>query len=153
MSKTLAACVVGVGIVAAGLGPLDVHAGPQGAPPAGELLPAPAVSPQTQTPVSSGASSGESVRPVLNRYCVGCHNERLRTAGLALDTMDAARVGDHPDAWEKVVRKLRTGAMPPVGRRRPDAATYATVASALENGPRPRCRGRLPIRAAPPSTD
>ena len=133
MSKTLAACVVGVGIVAAGLGPLDVHAGPQGAPPAGELLPAPAVSPQTQTPVSSGASSGESVRPVLNRYCVGCHNERLRTAGLALDTMDAARVGDHPDAWEKVVRKLRTGAMPPVGRRRPDAATYATVASALEN--------------------
>ena len=133
MSKTLAACVVGVGIVAAGLGPLDVHAGPQGAPPAGELLPAPAVSPQTQTPVSSAASSGESVRPVLNRYCVGCHNERLRTAGLALDTMDAARVGDHPDAWEKVVRKLRTGAMPPVGRRRPDAATYATVASALEN--------------------
>ena len=133
MSKTLAACVVGVGIVAAGLGPLDVHAGPQGAPPAGELLPAPAVSPQTQTPVSSEASSGESVRPVLNRYCVGCHNERLRTAGLALDTMDAARVGDHPDAWEKVVRKLRTGAMPPAGRRRPDAATYATVASALEN--------------------
>ena len=133
MSKTLAACVVGVGIVAAGLGPLDVHAGPQGAPPAGELLPAPAVSPQTQTPVSSEASSGESVRPVLNRYCVGCHNERLRTAGLALDTMDAARVGDHPDVWEKVVRKLRTGAMPPVGRRQPDAATYATVASALEN--------------------
>ena len=133
MSKTLAACVVGVGIVAAGLGPLDVHAGPQGAPPAGEPLPAPAVSPQTQTPVSSAASSGESVRPVLNRYCVGCHNERLRTAGLALDTMDAARVGDHPDAWEKVVRKLRTGAMPPAGRRRPDAATYATVASALEN--------------------
>ena len=133
MSKTLAACVVGVGIVAAGLGPLDVHAGPQGAPPAGELLPAPAVSPQTQTPVSSGASSGESVRPVLNRYCVGCHNERLRTAGLALDTMDAARVGDHPDAWEKVVRKLRTGAMPPAGRRRPDPATYESVASALEN--------------------
>ena len=132
MSKTLAACVVGVGIVAAGLGPLDVHAGPQGAPPAGELLPAPAVSPQTQTPVSSGASSGESVRPVLNRYCVGCHNERLRTAGLALDEMDPARVGDHAATWEKVVRKLRTGAMPPVGRRRPDAATYATVASALE---------------------
>ena len=136
MSKTLAACVVGVGIVAAGLGPLDVHAGPQGAPPAGEPLPAPtpvAFPSQERSSVSEGVSSGGSVRPVLNRYCVGCHNERLRTAGLALDTMDAARVGDHPDAWEKVVRKLRTGAMPPAGRRRPDPATYESVASALEN--------------------
>ena len=110
MSKTLAACVVGVGIVAAG----------------------PAAS-QEQSSVSEEASSGASVRPVLNRFCVGCHNERLRTAGLALDAMDPARVGDHPAAWEKVVRKLRTGSMPPAGRRRPAAATYETVAATLEN--------------------
>ena len=116
MSKTLAACVVGLGITTAGLGLLDVHA-------AGA---------QVQSSSLALATGAEPVRAVLNRYCVGCHNERLRTAGLALDTMDPARVGDHPDAWEKVVRKLRTGAMPPVGRPRPDAATYATVASALE---------------------
>ena len=117
MSKTLAACVVGLGITVAGIGPLYAYATGSGVTPGQSLSPppAPAVSPQTQTPVSSAASSGESVRPVLNRYCVGCHNERLRTAGLALDTMDAARVGDHPDAWEEVVRKLRTGAMPPAG--------------------------------------
>ena len=116
MSKTLAACIVGLGVTAAGLGLLDVHA-------AGA---------QAQSPSHALATGAEPVRAVLNRYCVGCHNERLRTAGLALDEMDPARVGDHAATWEKVVRKLRTGAMPPVGRRRPDAATYATVASALE---------------------
>ena len=138
MSKTLAACVVGLGIAAAGPGLLGVHAaGLHGASPGGENYSppaAPAATAQTQPPSgANGLSSGDSVRPVLNRYCVGCHNERLRTAGLALDTLDPARVGDHPDAWEKVVRKLRTGAMPPAGRRRPDAAAYDTVASALEN--------------------
>ena len=74
----------------------------------------------------------ESVRAVLDRYCIACHNERLQTAGLALDTMDPARVGDHAAAWEQVVRKLRTGAMPPVGRPRPDPAAYVAVASTLE---------------------
>ena len=73
-----------------------------------------------------------SVRAVLDRYCVTCHNQRLRTADLALDTMDPARVGDHPAAWEQVVRKLRTGAMPPAGRPRPEPAAYAAVASTLE---------------------
>ena len=132
MSKILAACVVGLGIAVGVPGPLDLSAaGPPGAPPPGEST-APAIAAQAPSSVS-GARAGESVRPVLNRYCVGCHNERLRTAGLALDTMDPARVGDHPAAWEKVVRKLRTGSMPPAGRRRPDAATYETVASALEN--------------------
>ena len=137
MSKTLAACIVGVGIVAATPGLLDLHAaGPYGGTRPGEPLSplaAPAIESPIQSSASNEASTGESVRPVLNRYCVGCHNERLRTAGLALDEMDPARVGDHPDAWEKVVLKLRTGAMPPAGRRRPDAATYETVASALEN--------------------
>ena len=136
MSKTWAACVVGLGVTVGGLGLLEVHAaGPRGALPSGETAPPPAepaVASRTQSSVS-GTSTAEVVSPVLNRYCVGCHNERLRTAGLALDTMDPARVGDHPDGWEKVVRKLRTGAMPPAGRRRPDAATYETVASALEN--------------------
>ena len=56
----------------------------------------------------------------------------MRTAGLALDTLDAARPGDHPDAWERVVEKLRAGSMPPPGRPRPDAATYHTVAGWLE---------------------
>ena len=57
------------------------------------------------------AQPGQEASPsaLLNRYCVACHNSRLRTAGLALDTMDPTRVGDDPAAWEKVVQKLRDG--------------------------------------------
>ena len=69
---------------------------------------------------------------VLNRYCAGCHNERVGTAGLAFETLDVADPGAHPETWEKVVRKLRTGTMPPGGRPRPDAETYAAVAGWLE---------------------
>ena len=87
---------------------------------------------------------------VLDKYCVTCHNSRLKTAGLLLDTLDPARVGDHAEQWEKVVTKLRTGEMPPPGRPRPDAETYRAVASALEGAldaaaaanPHP---GRVPV--------
>ena len=68
----------------------------------------------------------------LRRYCVGCHNERLRTANLLLDRVDIGNVARDPDVWEKVVRKLRTGLMPPDGRPRPDAATYASLVAHLE---------------------
>ena len=71
-------------------------------------------------------------REVLQRYCFACHNARTRTAGLALDTFDMARAGDHAEVWEAVVRKLRTGAMPPAGRPRPDRATYDAVVAWLE---------------------
>src|SRR5689334_10287873 len=59
-------------------------------------------------------------RAILDKYCVGCHNQKLRTAGLTLDTMDTAAVGAHADVWEKVARKLGAGAMPPAGLPRPD---------------------------------
>ena len=70
--------------------------------------------------------------PVLQQYCVGCHNARTRTADLALDNIDMNDIAAHPEIWEKVVRKLRTGAMPPAGMPRPDTATYESVASGLE---------------------
>jgi len=81
----------------------------------------------------SGAIPGpSSPRAVLNRYCVSCHNEKLRTAELMLDKMDVANVSAGVETWEKVVRKLRSRAMPPAGRLRPDEATYEAVASQLE---------------------
>ena len=82
--------------------------------------------------------AGESPAPhrtlgtLLERYCFTCHNERLRTAGLVLSEMDLARVGDDAERWERVVRKLRAGAMPPAGRPRPDAAAYAALTAWLE---------------------
>jgi mono/diheme cytochrome c family protein len=71
-------------------------------------------------------------RAVFDKYCITCHNQRLKTGGLALDALDLAQVSAHTEQWEKVVRKIRTGAMPPVGRPRPDKALSASVASWLE---------------------
>jgi hypothetical protein len=71
-------------------------------------------------------------RATLDRYCVGCHNDRIKTAGLALDTLDVAHAGENAEAWEKVVRKLRGRMMPPLGRPRPDEATYNSLAAYLE---------------------
>ena len=69
---------------------------------------------------------------LLNQYCITCHNERLKTAGLLLDTFDLEHVGKDAAAWEKVVRKIRTGMMPPSGARRPERAALDTFAGDLE---------------------
>ena len=83
--------------------------------------------------VAAGQPSGAShERELLDRYCVSCHNDTRRTAGLALDTMDVASVGEHAEAWEKVVTKLRAGMMPPAGRPRPDPESYVSLTSYLE---------------------
>ncbi|MDX1984169.1 MAG: DUF1592 domain-containing protein [Bryobacteraceae bacterium] len=71
--------------------------------------------------------------PVLKQYCTGCHNTKSRTAGLALDELNPAEVGRHPEAWEKVVRRLRARYMPPAGLPRPDEATYRNVVASLES--------------------
>jgi mono/diheme cytochrome c family protein len=71
-------------------------------------------------------------RAVINQYCTGCHNSKLKTASLELDTLDISQPGEHAEQWEKVARKLRTAEMPPPGLPRPDAATYHTVARQLE---------------------
>ncbi len=68
----------------------------------------------------------------LDRYCVACHNERLRTAGLVLEGRDVGHVAGDAETWEKVARKLRSGAMPPPERRRPDAATLDAFVGWLE---------------------
>jgi hypothetical protein len=80
----------------------------------------------------SAPESAPALRVVLDQYCVACHNERLRTAGLALDTVDATHPEADPELWERVIAKLRAGSMPPPSRPRPDAATYAVVAGRLE---------------------
>jgi mono/diheme cytochrome c family protein len=69
---------------------------------------------------------------VVKQYCVSCHNDRLKTAQLSLEKLDLADVPAASEAWEKVVRKLRRGAMPPEGIRRPDKATYEGLTSWLE---------------------
>ena len=71
-------------------------------------------------------------RAVLDKYCVTCHNQKAKTAGLSLDTADFVRPSNSADVWEKVVRKLRAEMMPPVGAPRPDKAELQAIASYLE---------------------
>jgi mono/diheme cytochrome c family protein len=73
-------------------------------------------------------------RALLDKYCVTCHNERRKAsaAGLALDQIDTASIGDNARVWEKVVSKLRGREMPPAGVPRPDAPTYRAAVTALE---------------------
>src|SRR5215468_3540715 len=73
-----------------------------------------------------------SPRAVIEKYCVACHNERLKTAGLLLDKADVDHVGANPELWEKVVRKLRAREMPPSGSPRPDSNVYETMSAFLE---------------------
>ncbi len=80
----------------------------------------------------AAAAAPSPQRLLLDRYCVTCHNERLQTAGLTLDVLDVDDVAERPDVWEKVVRKLRAGLMPPMGRPRPDREAYDGFASWLE---------------------
>ena len=80
----------------------------------------------------SDSTAASPQRLLLNRYCVTCHNEKLKTAGLMLDKMDVEKVERRRGEWEKVVRKLRTGAMPPAGLPRPDQASYDSLATYLE---------------------
>jgi len=82
--------------------------------------------------ISSPNATAAAEAAVLKKYCVTCHNENLRTAGLVIDTADLNHVPDHAEVWEKVIRKLRTGTMPPPGLPRPDKSTNNSLASFLE---------------------
>jgi mono/diheme cytochrome c family protein len=78
--------------------------------------------------------SQQQVQAVLTEYCVTCHNQRQKTASLELDTKDLSHLDADTTTWETVVRKLRTGMMPPKSMRRPDRTTLDGVASWLETG-------------------
>jgi hypothetical protein len=82
--------------------------------------------------VSAAPQASPAARSVLDQYCVGCHNDKANIGGLALNNIDVARPADHPEVWEKVIRKLRGRMMPPPGRPRPDERTYDAVVSELE---------------------
>ena len=86
----------------------------------------------SQQAAGSPVTAASSRRAVLDTYCVTCHNQRLRTAGLTLDSVDVANVGVAAELWEKVLRKVGTGAMPPAGRPRPDQSARHAFVSSLE---------------------
>ena len=86
-----------------------------------------------QAPASSQPSAaGAPESAFLTQYCLGCHNERAKIAGLALDALDLSHAGADAETWEKVIKKVRTGMMPPSGARRPERAALDGFAAQLE---------------------
>jgi mono/diheme cytochrome c family protein len=93
--------------------------------------------------LSASPSSGQSAaaptpapvvqqRALLDKYCVTCHNDRVKTANLSLQGADLTHVADHAELWEKVIRKMRAGVMPPPDMPRPSQTEYEGLRDWLE---------------------
>src|SRR3954449_9014106 len=74
----------------------------------------------------------ESQKELVNQYCVGCHNDKVKSGDFSFTSVDFAHPDQHAQRFEKVILKLRTGMMPPAGRPRPNPETIKGFVSALE---------------------
>src|SRR4030095_15445256 len=90
----------------------------------------PPVPQSSQVPTNPAAAQ----RALLDQYCVTCHNQQLKTAGLLLDKADLNDIPGGAAIWEKVVMKLRSGMMPPLGRPKPDQGSVDAMVTMLEHG-------------------
>ena len=84
--------------------------------------------------IAAGAATDFSAEAsaVVGKYCVTCHNQGLKTADLMFDAEGITNIGQHAEVWEKVVRKVRSGAMPPLGAPRPEPAALTQWVAGLE---------------------
>jgi mono/diheme cytochrome c family protein len=92
----------------------------------------PAAAGAAQAPAAAAVSTPETARVVVDRYCVGCHSDRAKQGGLSLQSLDLRKPAGEAASLEKVLKKLRVGAMPPAGMPRPDASTYASMIGWIE---------------------
>ncbi|MGH8244802.1 MAG: DUF1587 domain-containing protein, partial [Gammaproteobacteria bacterium] len=83
-----------------------------------------------QSPVT--IESPAAAQAMVSRYCLKCHNETLKPGGLSLDGVQTSAVGARANIWEKVLRKVRTGEMPPLGMPKPDEAARSSFVTWLE---------------------
>ena len=86
-----------------------------------------------QPPANLSSHLSPVVGEIVNRYCVTCHDGEMKKGGLALDRISIDDVAQHPDEWERVIRKLRTRQMPPLGKDRPTERTYDDVVARLSS--------------------
>ncbi len=142
-----AAAFVSHASVAQGFSPASSVA--QGFSPVPSAGPGFSRAPEAQAPAAP-VTQGVNPAATLSKYCVTCHNEKRKVAGLMIDKLDLQHVGADAEVWEKVARKFRTHEMPPPAASRPDKATYAAMTAHLENAldaaalanPNP---GRVPV--------
>ncbi len=86
-----------------------------------------------QSPVATAPMAVDAESALLKQYCQGCHNDTSRSGNMSLTALDLAHVEQNAPLAEKVIRKLRTGLMPPSGSRRPDAASVKSFIATLES--------------------
>src|SRR5262245_21766312 len=140
MKRTLLLGCMALSFVAFGLAQTKTAAAPQQtnrvsatsqssapAAPASQTVPAKAAA----TPVANTADAATQ-RAILDQYCVTCHNDKVKRANLTLEKLDMTTAADHPELWEKVIRKVRAGVMPPPGVRRPSLKEYEGLRDWLE---------------------
>jgi len=94
----------------------------------------PATLPAVQTQSAAGAQQGDATKQLatLTQYCVACHNDRAKTAGVSFQGLTPDSIGQHAEVFEKAVRKMRGRVMPPPGARQPDSATVDSLVAWLE---------------------
>jgi Protein of unknown function (DUF1592)/Protein of unknown function (DUF1588)/Protein of unknown function (DUF1587)/Protein of unknown function (DUF1585)/Protein of unknown function (DUF1595)/Cytochrome C oxidase, cbb3-type, subunit III len=80
----------------------------------------------------SAPVSASPHRALLDKYCIGCHSDRAKTGGLTLEKIDVSNVPANAETWEKVIRKLSVGAMPPSGMPKPSPADVRSFVTYLE---------------------
>ena len=137
--NAIATCAVLLGLVLADTLRTDAqspqsNADPRTTTPSDRTLGPPdrTVAPSPPRPIGPQASESPQ-RTLINQYCVACHNDRLKSGGLALTALNLDDPHQSAEIGEKVIRKLRGGLMPPAGAKRPDGRTAAEFVSWLEN--------------------
>ncbi len=142
--KKLAVAAVVAALCGAGLSARQAAKSPDAQTPSSTAPKLAASHPSTNlgtgpsTKLGTGPSSSSSSLPVdaqnklVAQNCASCHSEKMKAGELVLAGFDAAKVIEHPDVTEKMIRKLRAGMMPPPGARRPDAATIRAFVETLE---------------------
>src|SRR5215831_12531064 len=142
MNKLIIAATIGLSCVVVS----SAQAPPPARPAAPKATPATPQAPVTGSPSvvpASGHPAGEltatAVHDLFARYCVGCHSEKAKAAGmdsarkLTIDNIDFTNVHPQAQKLEMMIRKMRAGMMPPAGVRRPEPAVYKSMYTWLEN--------------------
>jgi hypothetical protein len=130
--STLGASILGLGLVAAQGAAATPSAAAQA--PAQPSAPAPKMA---AAHAPAGAALAELTAAeqtaMVKQYCATCHNDRTKPGGLSFASFDATQVAEHADVTERMIRRLRSGLLPPAGARRPEGDGILTLASSLES--------------------
>jgi cytochrome c5 len=122
-SRRLTRTILGVmGIVLVGVGSLQLSA----------QRPSESVPASSAQSVQAVSAPATQYKAVVEQYCVTCHSERVKAAGLVLSKEDVSNPAARAEVFEKMVLKLRGRAMPPAGAPRPDDSTYDSFVAYLE---------------------